>query len=90
MQGLNVEKLYKTLAHILADREGCRVSVDVQPDPGRAQRMRPYWQRNQDSKAWLRRWEESAAAPLTAARSTTAKTRAHHGATRHTTATLCR
>lgn len=20
--------------------------------------MRPYWQRNQDSKAWLRRWEE--------------------------------
>ncbi len=30
MQGLNVEKLYKTLAHILADREGCRVSVDVQ------------------------------------------------------------
>ena len=31
MQGLNVEKLYKTLAHILADREGCRVSVDVQP-----------------------------------------------------------
>lgn len=31
MQGLNVEKLYKTLAHILADREGCRVSVDVRP-----------------------------------------------------------
>mgnify|MGYP007090641650 CR=1 FL=1 len=27
MQGLNVEKFYKTLA----DREGCRVSVDVQP-----------------------------------------------------------
>ena len=31
MQGLNVEKFYKTLAHILADREGCRVSVDAQP-----------------------------------------------------------
>ena len=31
MQGLNVEKLYKTLANTLADREGCRVSVDVQP-----------------------------------------------------------
>lgn len=31
MQGLNVEKFYKTLAHILADREGCRVPVDVQP-----------------------------------------------------------
>ena len=31
MQGLNVEKLYKTLAHILTDREGCRVSVDEQP-----------------------------------------------------------
>lgn len=31
MQGLNVEKLYKTLAIILADREGCRVTVSVQP-----------------------------------------------------------
>ena len=31
MQGLNVERLYKTLARIMAEREGCRVSVDVQP-----------------------------------------------------------
>lgn len=31
MQGLNVEKIYKTLAHILADREGCHVTVSVQP-----------------------------------------------------------
>ena len=31
MQGLNVEKFYKILARILADREGCRVSIDVQP-----------------------------------------------------------
>lgn len=31
MQGLNVERLYKTLARIMAEREGCRVTVDVQP-----------------------------------------------------------
>lgn len=31
MQGLNVERLYETLARIMAEREGCRVSVDVQP-----------------------------------------------------------
>lgn len=31
MQGLNVERLYETLARIMAEREGCRVTVSVQP-----------------------------------------------------------
>lgn len=31
MQGLNVERLYKTLARIMAEREDCRVTVSVQP-----------------------------------------------------------